>query len=124
MPKRSGSETIRIDYTESDKSIPHSRKGMQHPAGRLLACPWPTPQPHRQWGRFDMKIDGLYMRNSPGASAEISIATVGGNTCQVTGEALWGEGREFGPNMGGLNFAARVNNRTVIHSEISASHSY
>src|SRR5712691_10929626 len=81
-------------------------------------------QPHRQLGRFDMKFDGLYMRNWPGANAEIWIATGGGNTCQVTGEALWGEGREFGPNMGGLNFAARLNNRTVIHSEISASHSY
>jgi len=71
-----------------------------------------------------MKFDGLYMRNWPGASAEIWIATVGGNTCQVTGEALWGEGREFGPNMGDLNFAARLNNRTVIHSEISPGHSY
>lgn len=66
-----------------------------------------------------MRLEGHYIRITPGDSAEIRLTPMmmGTDRYHVTGLALWGEGRETGPNMGELDFTAELYDDRMEHSD-------
>lgn len=66
-----------------------------------------------------MRLAGHYIRITPGDSAEIRLTPMmmGTDRYHVTGLALWGERREYGPNMGELDFTAELDGDRLEHSD-------
>lgn len=58
-------------------------------------------------------ISGRYMRESDYETAELDVKTLPGGFVSVTGIAFWGTNREYGPNIGQLDFNAPVADRCV-----------
>lgn len=63
---------------------------------------------------------GHYIRIGGGvSSAELTIHTLPNGDLRVVGEALWGTNREYGPNIGTLDFLASVEDRVVRYEDRS-----
>lgn len=70
------------------------------------------------------KLTGLYICNSRIASSDVWLSPIGDDHYRVRGEAVWGKERQVGPNMGSLDFTARLNNGSIVHSKIFGDLSY
>lgn len=66
-----------------------------------------------------MNVTGHYIRTGQGDSAELRITPSMAVTDRyhVEGMAMWGESREFGPNIGVLEFSADLEGNTITHSD-------
>ncbi|MGX8007936.1 hypothetical protein ACVDG8_002470 [Mesorhizobium sp. ORM8.1] len=66
-----------------------------------------------------MNVSGHYIRIGRGDSAELRITASMGrpDTYHVDGLALWGKDREYGPNLGTLDFSANLDGNVIRHSE-------
>lgn len=53
-------------------------------------------------------ISGHYVRESQHESAELEVSLLDENRVRVTGLALWGTTRKYGPNIGELDFEAPI----------------
>lgn len=62
----------------------------------------------------DSSIIGHYVRDGNYDSAEIRVQKLGTGQHHVSGEALWGIQREYGPNVGDLDFIAKLDSNSVI----------
>jgi hypothetical protein len=60
---------------------------------------------------------GIYYRGSEFESSELEITYLGGNLIQVKGLALWGKNKEYGPNIGQLDFVAELNLNKAIFAD-------
>lgn len=80
----------------------------------------------KQPSRFDVdeldplsKIAGHYIREGKFESAEIDVRYLGNGRLRVQGLALWGTTREYGPNIGELEFETELRNgKAVFRDEI------
>ncbi len=58
-----------------------------------------------------IKVDiftGKYYRGNDFESSELEITYLGGNLIHAKGDALWGKNREYGPNIGQLDFVVEL----------------
>lgn len=60
---------------------------------------------------------GHYERGNEFESSELDIKYIGGNLIQVRGLAFWGKTREFGPNIGELDFVAEVQGNKAMFTD-------
>lgn len=60
---------------------------------------------------------GDYIRTGLNDSAEIKVRRMENGQFHVTGLALWGTQREFGPNLGELDFIADLTGDTILYAE-------
>ncbi|MGB9190436.1 hypothetical protein [Acinetobacter sp.] len=67
---------------------------------------------------------GCYIRDGEYESAEINIEPISENNIQVTGLALWGKTREFGPNLGELSFTGQVIDNKIFFQESGEENPY
>lgn len=59
-------------------------------------------------------VSGDYIRTGAGSdSASLTVRELPGGQARVVGEALWGTNREYGPNIGTLDFLAEVNGNSI-----------
>ena len=58
-------------------------------------------------------ITGQYIRESEWEPAELDVRMLPGNRVRVSGLALWGTGRQYGPNTGELEFEATLEGNQV-----------
>lgn len=58
-------------------------------------------------------IPGHYIRAGEYESAELKIQRLADGRYHVTGTALWGTHREYGPNIGDLDFIAEIHGGTI-----------
>lgn len=59
----------------------------------------------------DVKVDfftGTYHRGNEFESSELKVTYLGGNLIHVKGDAFWGMTREYGPNIGQVDFVTVV----------------
>lgn len=59
------------------------------------------------------KISGHYIRTGQFESAEITVVRLSDGRYHVTGLALWGKSREYGPNIGELDFIGEIEGNTI-----------
>jgi hypothetical protein len=59
------------------------------------------------------RISGHYIRGGDFESAELKIRRIADGRYHVSGLALWGKGREYGPNLGELDFVAELLDDTL-----------
>jgi hypothetical protein len=73
-----------------------------------------------------MDLTGDWIRTSAGDSAEIRISPtrLTDDRVHVSGLALWGEKRPYGPNLGELDFSANIKGRVIHHEEQHTDHVY
>ena len=64
-------------------------------------------------------IAGHYVRGGEYDSAELHVERLADGQFHVTGLALWGKKREYGPNLGELDFIAWLNGQAL---EFTAPH--
>jgi hypothetical protein len=64
-------------------------------------------------------ISGRYIREGDFESAELQIWVLLNGNVRVTGLALWGKNREYGPNLGELDFEAELEGNKVVFSDRS-----
>jgi hypothetical protein len=69
-------------------------------------------------------ISGHWIRESKFESAEFSIERVAAHRVRVSGFALWGTTREYGPNTGELEFQADLENGVVRFFDRSGDDEY
>jgi hypothetical protein len=58
-------------------------------------------------------VGGHYVRDGNFSSAELTVVPIGEDRVRVTGLALWGKGRQYGPNLGDLNFEAELSGHNI-----------
>lgn len=59
----------------------------------------------------NIKVDiftGSYHRGNEFESSELEVSYLGGNLVHVKGDAFWGKNREYGPNIGQLDFVSEI----------------
>jgi len=61
-------------------------------------------------------VSGYYIRGGEYESAEIKIQRMADGRYHLSGFALWGKGRKYGPHTGQLDFVAEMNNETIEYS--------
>lgn len=67
-----------------------------------------------------IKVDiftGSYYRGNEFESSELDIKFLGGNLIHVKGTALWGINREYGPNIGQLDFVTNIELNKAVFSD-------
>jgi hypothetical protein len=64
-----------------------------------------------------LDISGTYTRKTGNESAQINISLLPGGKVRVAGMAFWGTQREYGPNIGDLDFTTVLINNHVRYSE-------
>ncbi len=62
---------------------------------------------------------GHYVREGDFSSAELQVSTLLNGDVRVTGMAVWGKTREYGPNLGELDFEAEVRDDRAVFSDAS-----
>ncbi|MBU1725611.1 MAG: hypothetical protein KJ892_17335 [Gammaproteobacteria bacterium] len=60
---------------------------------------------------------GDYIRTAVNDSAEIQVRRMENGQFHITGLALWGTQREYGPNLGELDFIAHLSGDTLLYAE-------
>jgi hypothetical protein len=63
------------------------------------------------------RIPGHYIRCGGFESAELTIRALADGRYHVSGLALWGSGRKYGPNIGELDFVGELNGDTIQYSQ-------
>jgi hypothetical protein len=63
-------------------------------------------------------ISGTYTRETEDESADIKITLLPDGKVQVSGMAFWGTQREYGPNIGELDFTSALVNGHLRYSEL------
>jgi hypothetical protein len=63
-------------------------------------------------------FSGTYTRETANESADIKITLLPDGKVQVTGMAFWGTQREYGPNIGELDFTSGLVNGHIRYSEL------
>lgn len=63
------------------------------------------------------KISGHYVREDEISSAELQIWELLNGNIRVTGIALWGTDREYGPNIGELDFETVLNDDIAVYTD-------
>ena len=65
-------------------------------------------------------INGQYIRvDSGSSSAELTVRVLPNGEIRVIGEALWGTNREYGPNIGTLDFLAELDGGSAVFEDRS-----
>jgi hypothetical protein len=64
-------------------------------------------------------VSGHYVREGEFSSAELQVVTLLNGNVRVTGMALWGKGRKYGPNLGEVDFEAELRDNHVVFSDKS-----
>jgi len=64
-------------------------------------------------------VSGHYVREGEFSSAELQVTPLLNGNVRVTGMALWGKTREYGPNFGELDFEAELTNGRVVFTDRS-----
>ena len=59
-------------------------------------------------------IEGRYVRESNSDSAELNVSLAEGDRVRVAGLALWGRTNPHGPNVGQIDFEARLHLNKVV----------
>ncbi len=67
---------------------------------------------------------GTYYRGNDFESSELVITYIGGNLIQVKGFAIWGKNREYGPNIGELDFMTILNKNKALFIDKSLEKVY
>lgn len=63
-------------------------------------------------------INGQYIRvDGSSSSAELTVRELPGGEIRVIGEALWGTSREYGPNIGTLDFLAELDDNMAVFED-------
>lgn len=62
-------------------------------------------------------ISGTYTRQTENESANLEISLLPGGKVHIEGMAFWGTRREYGPNIGELDFTAPFVNNHIRYSE-------
>lgn len=76
-------------------------------------------------GNPDDRVAGRYVRSARDEKAEITVlATENAGHYQVTGTAFWGTNREWGPNVGELDFTSKLNGDTIIFEDGDSGRGY
>lgn len=65
----------------------------------------------------DSNIAGHYIREGEFESAEMDISYLGNKRVRVNGFAVWGTAREFGPNVGELDFEDELRDGKIAFSD-------
>ena len=71
-----------------------------------------------------LEVTGHYIRSGNFESADLTINCLDDSRCHVSGTALWGTSREFGPNLGELDFVAELHGDMIIHTESFSGRAY
>ncbi|KAB0671067.1 hypothetical protein F6V30_00295 [Oryzomonas sagensis] len=69
-------------------------------------------------------VSGHYIRGGEYESADLTIQRLDNGQYHVSGLALWGTTREFGPNIGELDFIAELKDDMIIHTETFLDRTY
>lgn len=64
-------------------------------------------------------VSGHYVREGEFSSAELQVSTLLNGNVRVTGMALWGKTRDYGPNFGELDFEAELRDNRAVFSDSS-----
>ena len=65
-------------------------------------------------------VNGQYIRiDSGSSSAELTVRVLPNGDIRVIGEALWGTNREYGPNIGTLDFLAELDGESAVFEDCS-----
>lgn len=65
-------------------------------------------------------VNGQYIRiDSGSSSAELTVRVLPNGEIRVIGEALWGTNREYGPNIGTLDFLAELDGESAVFEDRS-----
>lgn len=64
------------------------------------------------------RIPGHYIRGGEFDSAELTIKLLRDGRYRVSGFALWGSGRKYGPNLGELDFIGELNGDAIEYSRV------
>jgi hypothetical protein len=64
-------------------------------------------------------VSGHYVREGEFSSAELQVYMLLNGNVRVTGMALWGKTREYGPNFGEVDFETELENNRAIFSDRS-----
>lgn len=67
---------------------------------------------------------GHYERGNEFEGSELDIKYMGNNLIQVKGCALWGKTRDFGPNIGELDFVAEAHSNKAVFTDKLSDHEY
>lgn len=63
-------------------------------------------------------VSGQYIRVGSGSSsAELTVRVLPNGDIRVIGEALWGTNREYGPNIGTLDFLAELDGESAVFED-------
>ena len=62
-------------------------------------------------------VSGHYVREGEFSSAELQVVTLLNGNLRVTGMALWGKTREYGPNLGEVDFEAELRDNRAVFSD-------
>ena len=73
---------------------------------------------------FFRRIEGHYFWERPNASAEIEVKYIGSRTLQIEGLALYGTDRDFGPNIGQLDFTGELVGQSLTFMGELGQHTY
>lgn len=69
-------------------------------------------------------ISGRYIRETDYESAELEVTLLENNQVHITGVALWGTTREFGPNIGEIDFEAPLKEGRVEFTDSTLGEEY
>jgi len=64
-------------------------------------------------------VSGHYVREGEFLSAELQVIRLLNGNVRVTGMALWGKTREYGPNLGQVDFEAELRDNRAVFSDKS-----
>lgn len=64
-------------------------------------------------------VSGHYVREDEFSSAELQVIRLLNGNVRVTGMALWGKTREYGPNLGQVDFEAELRDNHAVFSDKS-----
>lgn len=69
-------------------------------------------------------VSGKYLRETDNENSELEIRLLHGGKVRVIGTSFYGTKREYGPNIGELDFVSTINNGHVKYSEIIGKGDY
>ena len=67
-------------------------------------------------------ISGHYVREGAYESADLRVQRMADGRFHITGLALWGKGRQYGPHVGELDFVAELKGDTIDYSRAYPDH--
>jgi hypothetical protein len=69
-------------------------------------------------------VSGRYICEGESESAEIQVLELSNGNLRISGIALWGKTREYGPNIGTLDFEAERNGNKVVFTNMHDDQEY